>query len=177
MVGVPCVLSLSSISPGLVVTTGHRLSLQQSVQGHEGVPCPSLGSGAGDLHEPMLPSPVSSPFLFLAFGHRPVTPVSLSFCSMLIPTQVSWGKRCSAHERNTHFLWVLPPVMNFSFALVTVIVDTVSQVPISYKFSRWGEGFLNVMKESNISEVWEASRIRLPPTSGWQRLIAIQALF
>ena len=86
MIGVPYVLSLSSSSPGLVVTTGHRLSLQQSVQGHEGVPCPSVGSGAGDLHEPMLPSPASSSFPFRVFGCRPVMLVSPGFCSRLIPT-------------------------------------------------------------------------------------------
>lgn len=50
VVGVPYVLSLSSISPGLVVTTGHRLRLQ-----HDGVPCPSLVVE----QVTMLPSPVS----------------------------------------------------------------------------------------------------------------------
>jgi len=89
MVGVPYLLTLYSSSPGPMVTTGHRLSLQQSVQGHEGVPCPSIGSGAGDLHGPMLPAPVPSPFPSLVFGRGPALLVSPGFCSLLIPAQVS----------------------------------------------------------------------------------------
>lgn len=122
MVGVPYVLSLSSSSPGPVVTISHGLSLQQV---REGVPCPSVGSGAGDLHEPMLPSPASSPFPFRVFGCRPVMLVSPSFCSLLIPAQVSWDNRISAPQKNMHFLPVLPSVMNFLFPLVRLMRNTI----------------------------------------------------